>query len=144
MSKVCKCLLQNVETVELSTSCTIDLPSLIASQALHYCVIEFQVESAITELLGVRCPDSIIKPPEDTTYLLRDYEGKYTDGIAPEFGAPMTSEEAFCGQTLLHTVDDMYLLYPHMTHFKPIPLNSNPWVSKSHKFPHIICCLYMS
>ena len=141
MSKVWKSLLQNVEKVELSTSCETYLPSLVAAQTLQCCLIEFQVESAITELLGVRSPDSIIKPPEDTTYLLRDYEGKYTDGIAPEFGAPMTSEEAFCGQTLLHTVDDMYLLYPHMTNFKPILLNSNPWVIKYLKFPHIICRL---
>jgi len=137
-------LLQNVEPVELSTSCKTDLPSLIAAQALYYCVIAFQVASAITELLGVRCPDSIAKPPADTTYLLHDYEGKYTDGIAPEFGAPMKSEEAFCGQTLLHAVDDMYLLYPHRTNFKPIRLNSNPWVIKYHKCPHIICRPYSS
>jgi len=87
------------------------------------------MESTIKELLGVRCPDSIIKPPEDTTYLLRDYEDTFVSGQYYEHGKRVKSEEAFCGQSSLQTVNrDMYLFYPH--NYKPIRLNSNPWVSK--------------
>ena len=95
-------------------------------QEILNCAVVFQVESVINELLGVRCPDSIIKPSEDTTYLLRDYEDAFVDQYY-EHGDRVQLEEPFCGHTSLHTSTDMYLFYPYNS--KPIILNSNPWVS---------------
>ncbi|KAI0230284.1 Fibrocystin-L [Lamellibrachia satsuma] len=89
-----------------------------------------EVESAINELLSVKCPASIIKPPEDTTYLLRDYEDKRVSGQYYENGDRVQSEEAFCGHTSLHSSNDMFLFYQS---YKPIRLNSNPWMCLAHR-----------
>ena len=90
------------------------------------------MESSINSLLGVKCPDSIIKPPEDTTYLTRDYEDKFT-GQYFEHGHRVRSEEAFCGRTSLRTNYFMRLIGA------PIKLNSYPWVSRYYTICVLSC-----
>ena len=81
------------------------------------------MESSINSILSVKCPDSIIKPPEDTTYLMRDYEDEFT-GQYYEHGDRVKSEEAFCGHTSLRSGHSIRLFD------KPVRLNSHPWVSR--------------
>lgn len=93
----------------------------------------FQVESALSELLSIRCPASIISPPKDTTHLLREYEDK----LAPykwEHGERVKAEEPFCGRTALYSKSYLFLLFTDHDKTTPIRLNSNPWVSR-------YCCL---
>ncbi|KAK2180969.1 hypothetical protein NP493_419g08002 [Ridgeia piscesae] len=86
-----------------------------------------EVESSINSILSVKCPDSIIKPPEDTTYLMRDYEDEFT-GQYYEHGDRVKSEEAFCGHTSLRSGHSIKLFD------KPVRLNSHPWDSVDELF----------
>ena len=87
------------------------------------------MESAINELLSVKCPASIINPPGDTTDLLRDYEVERKRGRY-ENGDRVQSEEAFCGRTSLHSKSGyLFLFSQYDKNNMPIRLNSNPWVS---------------
>ena len=91
--------------------------------------VVFQVESGINELLSAKCPASIINPPGDTTYLLRDYEVERKRG-RHENGDRVQSEEAFCGHTSLHSKSGyLFLFSQYDKNNKSIRLNSNPWVS---------------
>ncbi|KAK2177032.1 hypothetical protein NP493_621g00009 [Ridgeia piscesae] len=83
-----------------------------------------EVESSINSLVSVKCPDSIIKPPEDTTYLMRDYEDEFT-GQYYEHGERVKSEEAFCGHTSLRH-NNFIRLFDSQSR-KPVRLNSYPW-----------------
>ena len=100
--------------------------SHILCEFVNYAVV-YQVESSINSLLGVKCPDSIIKPSEDTTYLTRDYEDKFT-GQYYEHGQRVRSEEAFCGHTSLRSGYSINLVDPNSR--RPVRLNNYPWVSR--------------
>ncbi|KAI0230282.1 Fibrocystin-L [Lamellibrachia satsuma] len=92
-----------------------------------------EVESAINELLSAKCPASIINPPGDNTYLLRDYEVERKRGWH-ENGDRVQSEEAFCGRTSLHSKSGyLFLFSQYAKNNKPIRLNSNPWMCLAHK-----------
>ena len=98
----------------------------ILLEFVNYAVVH-QVESSINSLVSVKCPDSIIKPPEDTTYLMRDYEDEFT-GQYYEHGERVKSEEAFCGHTSLRHSNFIRLFDSQSR--KPVRLNSYPWVSR--------------
>ena len=98
----------------------------VVNDYANYAVV-YQVESSINSLLGVKCPDSIIKPPEGSTYLIRDYEDEFT-GQYYEHGERVRSEDAFCGRTSLRT--NYYMRLFGTNSRKPIRLNSYPWVSR--------------
>ena len=88
------------------------------------------MKDAIHELLSVRCPAGIISPPEDTTLLLRDYEGARVWSVY-EHGTRVQSERAFCGHTSLHVTGvHLHLLKQENRDNRPIVLNTNPWVGR--------------